>query len=284
MEADAPEAAMGGKTLLLQKKRLMEEAQIELDRKKEEIRLRMLKCQENEDRLAAVQSDLRAQVVRFEKFLKDNDAKRLRMHRKALDEIRQREGKEAEIAALHSELQQLSVARDEGLTALESVRGYETFLEMVVESTDEFAEIGEVMGRHGTLASANADLNADIAEWQGQIDVARSQLAAYLMESQNEALVSNSRIAELQEQLEHARAETARLELGRGRDDASRLESQRVSVKVSLAIENLALRISRHQRRPMPEGGLAGKLHMISARLLDLQLIVEEAARTSAES
>jgi hypothetical protein len=50
-------------TLLLQKKKLMEEAQSELDRKKEEIRLRMLRCQEKEDALAIVQADLRAQVV-----------------------------------------------------------------------------------------------------------------------------------------------------------------------------------------------------------------------------
>lgn len=50
-------------TLLLQKKKLMEEAQSELDRKKEEIRLRMLRCQEKEDELAIVQADLRAQVI-----------------------------------------------------------------------------------------------------------------------------------------------------------------------------------------------------------------------------
>ena len=92
---DAQASQTSQSTLLLQKKKLMEEAQIELDRKQEEIRLRMLRCQEKEDELALTQADLREQVVKFEKFLKDNDAKRLRAHRKALDEIKQREEKAA---------------------------------------------------------------------------------------------------------------------------------------------------------------------------------------------
>ena len=55
---DAQASQTSQSTLLLQKKKLMEEAQIELDRKKEEIRLRMLRCQEKEDELALTQADL----------------------------------------------------------------------------------------------------------------------------------------------------------------------------------------------------------------------------------
>eukprot|EP01050_Picozoa_sp_SAG11_P007354 SAG11_NODE_610_length_8221_cov_4.801650_12_plen_170_part_00 len=122
---DAQPSQTSQSTLLLQKKKLMEEAQSELDRKKEEIRLRMLRCQEKEDELAIVQADLRAQVVKFEKFLKDNDAKRLRAHRKALEEIKQREAKEQEIEGLQQQLHSVEQQKDEKSKQLDRIRVYE---------------------------------------------------------------------------------------------------------------------------------------------------------------
>jgi hypothetical protein len=122
---DAQASQTSQSTLLLHKKKLMEDAQVELDRKKEDIRLRMLRCQEKEDRLADTQAQLRAQVVKFEKFLKDNDAKRLRSHRKALDEIKQKEAKQLEIEAKAAELAALHAKKVERSELLSRVQVYE---------------------------------------------------------------------------------------------------------------------------------------------------------------
>ena len=65
-------------TLLLQKKKEMAEVQQQLDRKKDEFRQRMQRCQEKEVELAAKQEGLKEQVRKFDKFLKENDAKRVR--------------------------------------------------------------------------------------------------------------------------------------------------------------------------------------------------------------
>ena len=81
---DLPVASQS--TLLLQKKKEMQEVQQQLDRKKEEFRSRMQRCQEKEVDLAARQEDIKEQVRKFDKFLKDNDAKRVRADRKVQEE------------------------------------------------------------------------------------------------------------------------------------------------------------------------------------------------------
>jgi hypothetical protein len=87
-------------TLLLQKRKEMQEVQQQLDRKKEEFRARMQRCQEKEVDLAARQEDIKEQVRKFDKFLKDNDAKRVRADRKVQEEkkaLLQKENEKAEL-------------------------------------------------------------------------------------------------------------------------------------------------------------------------------------------
>ena len=91
---DLPTASQS--TLLLQKKKEMAEVQQQLDRKKEEFMQRMQRCHEKEVDLAAKQEHIKEQVRKFDKFLKDNDAKRVRASRKAAEEEKLREQKEIE--------------------------------------------------------------------------------------------------------------------------------------------------------------------------------------------
>merc|ERR1719440_2183335 len=99
---DLPTASQS--TLLLQKRKEMQEVQQQLDRKKEEFRARMQRCQEKEVELAAKQEAIKEQVRKFDKFLKDNDAKRVRANRKAEEEVKLRKQKEREKEELTRQL------------------------------------------------------------------------------------------------------------------------------------------------------------------------------------
>ena len=236
---DAQASQTSQSTLLLQKKKLMEDAQIELDRKKEEIRLRMLRCQEKEDELAETQAALRLQVVKFEKFLKDNDAKRLRSHRKALDEIKQREAYEKDIEAQANELAELHARKRERAELLDRVMVYQQYLEEVKDYSDDYHDITQVLDRYNTLDNANADLHAGISNFIAQMDKQRGDLATFIKEAQNQILVSNSKIAEHQEQLEFAKMESAKLERERAGRENRHKEETRMSGEVRLTQNNL---------------------------------------------
>merc|ERR1719440_2088988 len=102
---DLPTASQS--TLLLQKRKEMAEVQQQLDRKKEEFRARMQRCQEKEVDLAARQEDIKEQVRKFDKFLKDNDAKRVRADRKVQEE------KKASVQKENKKLMLQQILRDE---------------------------------------------------------------------------------------------------------------------------------------------------------------------------
>lgn len=276
---DAQASQTSQSTLLLQKKKLMEEAQIELDRKKEEIRLRMLRCQEKEDELAVTQADLRAQVVRFEKFLKDNDAKRLRAHRKALDEIKQREEKEAEIETLQKELSDLHKKQRMREELLGRIQIYEQYLDkLVLDETNEYLEIPSVTARYETLRHANQDLRKSINDFHHDMEEQRSDLAKFIKEAQNQILVMNSGVAEHQEYLELAKIESGRAEMERVGRQNRRKEDTRLSGEIAMSIENLYRRCRIHK----PGGGPLTQLDRLVAvedRLVDMIDIIARAEK-----
>ena len=116
--------------------------QQQLDRKKEQFRQRMQRCQEKEVDLAAKQEAIKEQVRKFDKFLKENDAKRVRANRKALEEVRTREAKELERQALVAEFGRQQGDKDLLLEELERLHLFERFLERTCERhADHFEDI-----------------------------------------------------------------------------------------------------------------------------------------------
>eukprot|EP00966_Prymnesium_polylepis_P142825 3297789-Prymnesium_polylepis.1 len=124
---DLPTASQS--TLLLQKKKEMAEVQQQLDRKKEEFRQRMQRCQEKEVDLAAKQEHIKEQVRKFDKFLKDNDAKRVRASRKAAEEEKLREQKEIEKLELMKQLDKQLEKKNELQEELSRKAVYQEFLD-----------------------------------------------------------------------------------------------------------------------------------------------------------
>ena len=274
---DAQASQTSQSTLLLQKKKLMEEAQIELDRKKEEIRLRMLRCQEKEDELALTQADLREQVVKFEKFLKDNDAKRLRAHRKALDEIKQREEKEAEIEQLNQELSDLRKMQKMREELLERIQIYEQYLEkLVADETNEYLDISKIVERYETLSHANQDLRKSIGDFNREMEEQRGDLAKFIKEAQNQILLSNSSVAEHQEQLELAKIESAKADANRAARQNRRKEETRLSGEISMSIENLYRRCRIHKPGQAPITQL-DRLVAVESQLVDMKDVIRRA-------
>ena len=217
---DIPTASQS--TLLLQKKKEMAEVQQQLDRKKEEFRMRMQQCQEKEMELAGKQEQLKEGVRKFEKFLKENDAKRIRANRKALEEIKLKELKESEKQKMTKELEVQEKKRNELQHELASKQRYEHFLERVCDATEQFEDIPEVLKRYETLDAANHDLLSRMDEAQTGAEATSTTLAAEMKKTQTTALIVNSDIAEKQKGLKEMRIELqdAEEQMIRQADDA----------------------------------------------------------------
>lgn len=216
--------------------------------------------------------------MKFEKFLKDNDAKRSRANKKAQDEVRQREGKEAEISGLEGDLERLTAAKEKIKSALERSGRYDKYLEMVAESSDEFPEVNDLLMRHETLTAANLDLLENVKEHTDAVEATRAEMAAYIKEKQNSILVGNSEIAELQKKLEAYTRSVEHLEqILAEKGDFSKGKVRQLG-EINMAINNLYsfARI----RHPPDNETLMGKLVATGMRIVDLQDIVAKAPAT----
>lgn len=185
-------------TRLLEKRRQMFEVQEALEMQKEEFARREELFKRREDALRKQDLELQQQLIRFNKFLQENDSKTARAEKKAKEERHLRELKEQEIQERVKELEELVNKKDEMKAILDKNLVYEKYLNSVLEESDDFQEIGDVLKRHETLRMHHHDLQ-ERAETVTQLnDQYRNELQAYLKQGQDTKLKGHNDIAQSQ--------------------------------------------------------------------------------------
>ncbi|GAB4820507.1 hypothetical protein N2152v2_007553 [Parachlorella kessleri] len=165
-----------------------------------------------EDELKKRDLELQESLLKFTKFLQENDAKRAKANKRAQDEIRLREEKEREIAELEAEREQLSQEREVVMEQLQRMIKYQQFLQSVVESGDSFHEIEDILTRYSTLEVANKDLREQQAKCTQQAEELRAETADYIKTHSNKALELNNRLSNLKKDLQLLEQQAAVLE------------------------------------------------------------------------
>jgi DNA repair exonuclease SbcCD ATPase subunit len=185
-------------TRLLEKRRQMFEVQEALETQKEEFARREELFKRREDALRKQDLELQQQLIRFNKFLQENDSKTARADKKAKEETHLRQQKEQEILEKTRELEELVNKKDEMKAILDKNLVYEKYLTSVVEEADDFQEIGELLKRHETLKAHHRDLQERAEEVALLNDQYRNELQAYMKEGQDTKLKGHNDIAQYQ--------------------------------------------------------------------------------------
>lgn len=135
-------------TRLLEKRRQMFEVQEVLEHQKEAFNRKEETFKRQEDGLKKKDLDLQESLIKFSKFLQENDSKISRAEKKSREEIALRLQKEAEIAELQESLQQLKANCDDVHTLIEQNVKYQRYLESVVEADNDLPDIQEILNRY----------------------------------------------------------------------------------------------------------------------------------------
>ncbi|GMH87965.1 hypothetical protein TrVE_jg12027 [Triparma verrucosa] len=198
-------------TRLLEKRRQMFEVQEALDAQKEEFARREDAFRRREEALRKKDLELQESLIKFNKFLQENESKRNRAIKRAADEKKQREIKETEITKLtrqyHEKMLEEKTLKEQVLKN----EKYQKFLMDVVEfvqgTSEDFPEVQDLLNRYNTLRVANEDLNKRQTNHDVENEEKRQQFAQFTKERANEVLNRNNEIATLQKNLEgHAMA------------------------------------------------------------------------------
>ncbi|KAJ3191374.1 Cilia- and flagella-associated protein 73 [Irineochytrium annulatum] len=189
-------------TRLLEKRREMLEVENGLNQQKEEFAMKMESLSQRREELARKESQLKESLMKFDKFLKENDAKRNRALKKALEERKTREQKEQDIIQLKDSQTGLMSKRERGLKSVEINLSNQRYLEMVLESVEEFGEVKDIIARYDTLSATNAELLERAREAQERTEKDRLSFVTSTEEKNNIILNFNNEIAKLQTRLE----------------------------------------------------------------------------------
>lgn len=278
-------------TRLLEKRRQMFEVQEALDAQKEEFARRQDAFRRREEALRKKDLELQESLIKFNKFLQENESKKNRAVKRLGDERKQREQKELEIERLKKE-HAAKLEEEKALkTELHLNEKYQRFLTDVVEngSDGDYHEIQDLLNRYKTLRDANRDLaNAQRKHEQDNEDK-RLDFANFKKERQNETLNQNNDIAKLQKILEVREGNV--LKLQHEVDSTIRTTSDKTLElgQILRSVQNLLERFERQRSRGEPrkaerksmeidgDGRQAlESLDEIAMNMLDYQAIVEE--------
>ena len=237
---DVPKTQLSQVSLLVQKRIQVQEIQSELDAKKEEFRERMRAAREKELDLAARQEGIRDQVRKFEKFLRENDAKKSRANRKTAEEIKSREQKEQERLQLEKELAQIREQYDSLTAEYKRFSIYENFLDRVCQQHSEYFDApGTILQRFETLDAACEILRVRVAAADAQTNENRTLLHGLHKRGQTESLVYKSQVSAQRDYLEEFRDESKRLEAKVNRLGEHAKDNSRQLGQILMTIENL---------------------------------------------
>lgn len=269
-------------TMLLKKRKEMREVDDAFEFMNEEYELRMDACEEREREFERKQQEMRGQVARFEKFIRENDSKRQRAEAKEKTEQRTNQLNEQKRVHL---MQQL--VKDQEIMAqlnkrVECLYSYRSYLDRVVDGADgEYEEISDILNRYSTLVDANKDLKHQIDSVEKEMDNLRIKLRATKRDTQNHVLVQNSEIHGHQLRVEHLRAEFLQLDMRREKNEEIMNNRTRESGQIILSLKNLYQRCSCSMRgkvATVKEGNdtiayMQEILKVFAERMLDLEHI-----------
>ncbi|XP_075424956.1 cilia- and flagella-associated protein 73 [Ascaphus truei] len=265
-------------TRLLEKRREMVEVEQALSTQKEEFQMKTESLQQRRTELEHKEDKLKDSLFKFDKFLKENDAKRKRALRKVGEERQLAAQKEQETLRLQAENARLQLRKEALLHRQERNSVYHRYLQRVLGRTDEFQEVQEMIDRFNTLMATQDKLLQRDLENQEMAETEKARLQRYQEEGRSQILEQNNQLAELQGELERARAAVLQWESQWVQIQNTAAENTLRLGRIRMATLNLFQTITKQMRikSEVPVEDTEAQLEKIQICLEDLSNIYME--------
>jgi chromosome segregation ATPase len=157
--------------------------------------------------------ELQESLIKFNKFLQENESKRKRALARTADEKKQREQKEKEIEEREVEFQETLKKEAQLKKQVDRNLKYQDFLENVVQTVSKFfPEISDVLQRHATLREENLNLLRKKNQDEAEFDNKQRDYINIRKAKENELLNKSNEVAELQKTLEQYKSRSMALQ------------------------------------------------------------------------
>lgn len=263
-------------TRLLEKRREMAEVEQALAAQKEEFQMKMESLQQRREELERKEYQLKESLLKFDKFLKENDSKRARAVKKANDERDLKKQKDKEITKLEEENDLLTQQKDRLHKKLEKFSIFHRYMEKVLEAGEEFHELRDIIARWDTLTATHQDLLEREQKNQELIERQKGDLMKYVEEKDNEILGYNNKLSGLQTKLDEAQSEAVHWESVWNHIKNTAAKKTLLLGRIKMATHNLYQLVKRHQKQ-------AGAAEETTEQLLQIQTFVQDLNQITSE-
>ncbi|XP_064425708.1 coiled-coil domain-containing protein 42 [Latimeria chalumnae] len=249
--SDGSEEQLAPSTRLLEKKKEAAVVHEAMEAQREAFHLKMEGLKHRRADLNQKEQHLKEYLLKFDQFLKENDLKKLRAVKKANKEREVKRQKDRDLANLQDETLALNLVKQKLLKKLQKYSLYVNYLEKVIEASDEFEEVHQVMSRYDTLVMTQEDLLQTAQESQETIDRAKARLLHYVEEKNDEILQYNNRLAQLQTRLDKAQSEAVVWESRWAYIQNTAAKKTLLLGTIKMATLNLFQTVSKHAKAKM---------------------------------
>ena len=174
---------------------------------KEWYKSKMAEIAAGREELADKENALKREMLKYEKFVQENDLKRHRGERKTEEERKIQARKDTEITQLRSELQYLEERRAEMQKAVNSNSKFGDFLARAIACDPDYAEVTDLLSRCDALWATRQELLSREQRDTQTLDQETLSLIAASEQLNTHVLRLNNRISDLHQRYERAQAQ-----------------------------------------------------------------------------
>nr|XP_009299693.1 coiled-coil domain-containing protein 42 like-2-like [Danio rerio] len=184
-----------------------------LEVQKEEMQMKQESLKEREENIKKEEEKLKNSLLQYNKFLQENDARRLRAIKKAEAERAQTRLKELEIQKLKTENDVLLARKELLEERVGKAKCYQEFLERAAKMSRKFENPCQVIDRIQALQSINKELLENQTVLEKERERTKLELMQYINKQRTALLHYNNQLHQLQTQLDNIRIEAYKWEI-----------------------------------------------------------------------
>ncbi|XP_060768912.1 coiled-coil domain-containing protein 42 homolog [Neoarius graeffei] len=233
------EDVYSGVTRLLDKRRQIKDVDSVLRTQRREFEMKRESLRQRREKLKKKEEDLKDSLLKFDKFLKENDAKRARGVKKAESERAILRERERELELLHTHIAALLVKKEKLRARVERFRVYCEFLHAVLKMANKFEDIGQLVARFETLISTREHLLRRQGEVERQRESDSLELRRYVSEQNAILLQYNNTLSQLQTELDNVVSHTLAQELSWNQIQAAAVKEMSLLSQIKVVTLNL---------------------------------------------
>ncbi|XP_048043349.1 coiled-coil domain-containing protein 42 homolog [Megalobrama amblycephala] len=218
-----------------------------LEAQKEEMQTKRQSLRERDENIKKEEEKLKKSILKYNKFLQENDARRLRALKKA-------EAERAQIRLKELEIQKLKTENDSLLTRKELLEErvgnavcYQEFLEKAAKMSGK--NISQVIDRLQALRSIHKELLENQTVLEKERERTKRELMQYINKQRTVLLHYNNQLHQQQTQLDSIRLEGYKWELKLKHFRSTAAKEMLHFVQLNTTIHNIYQMITRNTRR-----------------------------------